>query len=535
MNTPSQFEAAKEAILQRYPDWKIFIEELMTRIKPFYLNEHDRDKAHFIHLIRFKSRSTLYDLLRELLELLKWSSKSYLLKIYREEYDSDKLTSARKFQKTHRFFPQVLVTDYLNGLFSYLQSPSHRPCRIYDQVESFLRERESFDLTNNEHFPSDATGCLIIHYLDSFTDDEACVLEVVQFIREKKLQDPDAFKRCFIPKSLSKALEKGLVHENELLFYSEDQPPLLTFSFDLAEVVKRQEQAIAQLTGMQTSFSEAVIKHFLQSLNGETPTLEQLDELFQTFLNPLIEELKGSLNGKTISIYRMKLDYQNEWLMHLTLNKQWKEELLLKKLRGLSHPAPSLDIEEEKFGKHLIALGTAAGRFVSEYRKRLSFDSITIVDKQQFSCFDSSLGFQSFSPSEEVLRKIREFDSSIPFLEEKLEFSEELQKYFRSLHGELIFYVGLGRTTGNLLAKMLADSLADSNLPIKVVATLPLDFEGTKPEMRAKAIADFLTKSGFGNSVLPLEQVVGQSLENKMQSLFGVADRNILRYLNSLE
>lgn len=532
MNTLSQFEAAKEAIIQRYPDWKIFIEELMSRIKPFYLNEHDRDKAHFIHLIRFKSRSTTYELIRELLALLKWSSKSYLLKFYQEEYDSDKLTSAREFQKTHQYFPQVLVTYYLNGLFTYLQSPTKRPCRIYDQVESFLKYRESFDLTNNGHFSSDASGCLIIHYLDSFADDEACVLEVVQFIREKKIQDSEILKKCFIPKMLSKALEKGLVYENELLFYSEDQPALLTFSFDLADVVKSHEQAIAQLTGMQTSFSEAVIKHFLRSLKGETPTLERLDELFQTFLNPLIEEVKESLNGNTISIYRMQLDYQNEWLMHLTLNKQWKEELFLKKLPGLSHPAPSLGIE---YSKHLIALGTAAGRFVSEYRKRLSFDSITIVDKQQFSCFDSSLCFKSFSPTEEILRKIREVDSSSPFLEEKLEFSEELQEYFRSLHGDLVFYVGLGRTTGNLLAKMLADSLADSKLPIKVVATLPLDFEGTKPEIRAKAIADLLTKNGFGNSILPLGQVVGQSLENKMQSLFGVADRYILKYLNSLE
>ncbi len=531
----SQFEAAKEAIHQRYPAWKTFIEELMSRIKPFYLNEHDRDKAHFIHLIRSKSQSPRDDLIRELLALLKWSSKSYLITMYREEYESEKLTSAREFQKAHRHFPQVLVTDYLNGLFSHLQSPSNRPCRIYDQVESFLKERKSIDLINNEGLSSNAEGSLIIHYLHSFDDDEDCVLEMVQFAREKKIQDPETLKKCYIPKRLSKALEKGLVHENELLFYSEDQPLLLTFSFDLAKVVERQEQAIAKLTGMQTSFSDSVIQHFLQSLKNETPTLEQLDELFQKFLNPLIEDVKESLNGKTISIYRMQLDFQNEWFIHLTLNKPWKEELFLKKLPGLSHPAPSLGIEEEKFGKHLIALGTAAGRFVSEYRKRLSFDSITIVDKQQFNCFDSSLCFQSFSPSEEDLRKIREVDSSSPFLEGKLEFSKELQEYFRSLHGELVFYVGLGRTTGNLLAKMLADSLADSNLPIKVVATLPLNFEGTKPEMRAKAIADFLTKSGLGNSILPLEHVVGQSLENKMQSLFGVADRNILKYLNSLE
>lgn len=507
----------------------------MSRIKPFYLNNQDQKKAHFIHLIRFKSQSTLYDLLRELLALLKWSSKSFLLKFYQEEYDSDKLTSAREFQKTHQYFPQVLVTDYLNGLFTYLQSPTKRPCRIYDQVESFLKYRESFDLTNNGHFSSDASGCLIIHYLDSFADDEACVLEVVQFIREKKIQDSEILKKCFIPKMLSKALEKGLVYENELLFYSEDQPALLTFSFDLAEVVKRNEQVLAQLTGMHTSFSEAVIQHFLQSLKGETPTLEPLAELFQTFLNPLIEEVKESLNGNTISIYRMQVDYQNEWLMHLTLNKPWKEELFLNKLPGLSNPSQSVIKDEENFGKHLIALGTAAGRFVSEFRKRLSFDSFTIVDKQQFSCFDSSLWFQYFSPSEEDIRKIREMDSSSPFLEEKLEFSAELLEYFKSLHGELVFYVGLSRPTGNLLAKMLADSLADSKLPIKVLATLPLPFEGTKPEMRAKAIADFLTKNGFGNSILPLEQVIGQSLESKMQSSFSVADKKILEYLNSLE
>lgn len=535
MNTLSQFEAAKEAILQRYPDWKIFIEELMSRIKPFYLNEHDRDKAHFIHLIRFKSRSTTYELIRELLALLLWKDRSDFLMSSRSKSGLEKFSSVRKFQKTRHYFPQVLVTDYLNGPFSLLHLSKVESSRVFSLVESFLINRRWFDFTLGKYLDSYACGCLIIHYLDSFADDEACVLEIVQFIREKKIQDPETLKKCFIPKRLSKALEKGLVHENELLFYSEDQPPLLTFSFDLAEVVKRQEQVLAQLTGMQTSFSEAVIKHFLQSLKGETPTLEQLDELFQTFLNPLIEEVKESLNGKTISIYRMQLDFQSEWLMHLTLNKQWKEELFLKKLPGLSHPAPSLGIEEEKFGKHLIALGTAAGRFVSEYRKRLSFDSITIVDKQKFSCFDSSLCFQSFLPSEEDLRKIREVDSSSPFLEEKLEFSVELQEYFRSLHGELVFYVGLGRTTGNLLAKMLADSLADSNLPIKVVATLPLPFEGTKPEMRAKAIADFLTKNGLGNSVLPLEQVVGQSLESKMQSLFGVADRYILKYLNSLE
>lgn len=307
MNTLSQFEAAKEVILQRYPDWKIFIKELMTRIKPFYLNEHDRDKAHFIHLIRFKSRSTTYELIRELLKLLKWRDRSDFLISSRRESELEKLSSVRKFQKTRHYFPQVLVTDYLNGLFSLLHLPKVETSRVYFLVESFLKERRWFDLTLGKYYHSYAGGSLIIHYWDSFADDEACVLEVVQFIREKKIQDPETLKKCFIPKRLSKALEKGLVHENELLFYSEDQPPLLTFSFDLAEVVKRQKQVLAQLTGMQTSFSEAVLKHFLQSLKGETPTLEQLDGLFQTFLNPLIQDLKESLNGKTISIYRMQL------------------------------------------------------------------------------------------------------------------------------------------------------------------------------------------------------------------------------------
>lgn len=194
----------------------------------------------------------------------------------------------------------------------------------------------------------------------------------------------------------------------------------------------------------------------------------------------------------------------------------------------------SMPTGEATNGKNLIALGTNAGRFVSQYHAKLSFDSFTIVDKQRLSCFDQSLSFLSFLPSEDAFRKIRDFDSSSPFLDEKLGFSEALLKHFRMLKGELIFLVGVGKSTGTLLAKMVMDSFGDSSPSIKILATSPFRFEGIKPEMRATAIAELYSKTGFGNSILSLENVAGLSYGENMQSLFEAADREILKRLKMI-
>jgi len=187
---------------------------------------------------------------------------------------------------------------------------------------------------------------------------------------------------------------------------------------------------------------------------------------------------------------------------------------------------PDVEPEGTLSPPHLIALGTAASKFLHRYKHQLQYSSITMID--EFLTEDLK-GNTCFIPFDRSLYRYDLWEDVCKLGSLPLEAS--IRCHFESLTGDLVFVSGLGRTSGSLLSQSLGTQYIHPHGNQKWVVTLPFQFEGIGKFERAYSVLRSLMNFHEGVTFLDFDEIRERFGNLSIRSAFEKGDQWILNEL----
>lgn len=312
MNDDLKLSIAQKALKKLYPDWQLFIDELIDRLEPFYKGIQSKEEVHFIQLIGYGKRQKARDILTDLLELVDWQSESIFLWENWDINAPSSFTQVAGFQQAYRKFPKVVLTDFLIEFFADAYSDLDK-CEEFFRVEKFLRNRKELDFVRDEG-PSDAKGGLVISFLNSFGDSDFIITRVIfQFLWENPFQSFEELRVRFVPEALEKMIEKEYVRKGEQLFFSKDEPRHILLAFELLKVAQMIEIKGQEVIGIPASLSFDSMEYFFSNVFYKKLSFPQLHRTALDFFLPVFRQFPRMTQKISFNPERVVLDFKGGW------------------------------------------------------------------------------------------------------------------------------------------------------------------------------------------------------------------------------
>jgi hypothetical protein len=181
--------------------------------------------------------------------------------------------------------------------------------------------------------------------------------------------------------------------------------------------------------------------------------------------------------------------------------------------------------------RHFIALGTAAGRLISNYGDQMDFDSYTIIDGLIPETSKVVTKHIRFEANQFMLTNDR-FQRGTSGIFEIIPLSNEIKDYLSGLKGELVFYTCLGNVTGTLLFQSIGYHFKNPSQKINWIATTPFEFEGTQKKVRAKGAISIVKENQNDPICFPFEQIRKLYGNLSIRTAFQKGDLEVLKLMN---
>jgi hypothetical protein len=293
MEKVEQFELAEFAMKKLHPKWTLFIDDLVRKIKPVWLGEHSKDKAHFIHLIGFGKKEKAQVIVMDLLEFLGWHKNAKLLFASSERNFPDSHEIAETFIKGNAILPKVLFTDML---FDMLIRRNHfGGCNIAKGVVAFMTNPESL-VINEEGFNSvKLNGALVISYLDVFMGDNYIQKRfmLAHFLKKKEVEE-NAFRSTFDEWEIKEWVELGLIRREELLFFAKDESKKITSVTRLIDLKEILENDFTKEKGFPILISDSAMDYYLAYVFTKNLPFYRLKLDMTFFFRPVVQKMPFS-------------------------------------------------------------------------------------------------------------------------------------------------------------------------------------------------------------------------------------------------
>lgn len=312
MKESIQFSMAKKAMKKLYPSWRLFIDQLMDLLEPFWLGTQSREEVHFIHLIGYGKRQKAREILTELLELLDWQMESIQLWDNWDLNGSSSFSQVVGFQESFPVFPKVVVTDFFIEFFAEAYS-DYGKCEEYYFVENFLRNRKELNFIRNG-IPSDARGGLVISYLNSFGDSDFTRTRLIfQFLWENPLTSFDQLRIQFLPEALERMIELGYVRKEELVFFSKDEPRHILLAFELISLTRALEEKGQALLGVPVSITMDSMDYFIRYVFHKDLSHTRLHQVALDFFLPVFSQYRRMARVVCRKVQLVEVDFAGSW------------------------------------------------------------------------------------------------------------------------------------------------------------------------------------------------------------------------------
>lgn len=157
--------------------------------------------------------------------------------------------------------------------------------------------------------------------------------------------------------------------------------------------------------------------------------------------------------------------------------------------------------------RHLIALGSAACRLVYMNFKRLPFDTVTFIDREEPGLIGDRQTFISFQSPDHLFDQVAHL--KIPKMDclPVLPLKPEIQRHLKSLEGDLVFLAGLGGVTSALLFQSIGCHYFHSSQRMKWLAIMPFAFEGIRKEVRSQWAIRVLIEKKIDPTLFYLDEI----------------------------
>lgn len=318
MNIELKLSMGQKALKKLYPDWQLFIDELIDRLEPFYKGIQSKEEVHFIQLIGYGKRQKARDILTDLLELLDWQSESIFLWENWDVNAPSSFTQVVGFQQSYRKFPKVVLTDFLIEFFADAYSDFDK-CEEFFRVEKFLSNRKELDFIRNEN-PSDAKGGLVISFLNSFGDSDHRRTRVIfQFLWKNPIQSIEELRVQLVPEALEQMIEKGYVRKGEQLFFSKDEPRHILLAFELLKVTQMIEIKGQELIGSPVSLTFDSMEYFLSYIIYKKLRFPQLHRTAWDFFLPVFRQFPRMTQKVSSKPESVELDFTGGWKFNVVV------------------------------------------------------------------------------------------------------------------------------------------------------------------------------------------------------------------------
>jgi hypothetical protein len=312
MNDLLHFSIAHKALKKLYPNWQLFIDEVMDLLQPFWLGTQSKESVHFIHLMGYGKRQKAREILTDLLELLDWQSESIFLWKNWDLNAPSALSQTVRFQEAFLVFPRVVLTDYLSDFFAGAPFADGR-CGDFARIETFLKERKELKLSE-DYRPSNARGRLVISFLDSFGDCDFIRTRLMfQFLWSKPMDSETELRRNFVPEDLQKLIEMEYFSKDELVFFSKDEPVHILLAVELQKVTQMLEQKGSQVLGIRIRLTFNAMDYFLAFIFYKRLSSIQLRRAAVDFFLPVFRQYPRMIQNLNPNASQVQLDFKGGW------------------------------------------------------------------------------------------------------------------------------------------------------------------------------------------------------------------------------
>jgi hypothetical protein len=316
MNDLLHFSIAQKALKKLYPNWQLFIDEVMDLLQPFWLGTQSKESVHFIHLVGYGKRQKAREILTDLLELLDWQSESIFLCENWDLNAPSALNQTVRFQEVLLVFPRVVLTDYLSDFFAGAPFADGR-CSDFARIETFLKERKELRLSE-DYRPSNARGRLVISFLDLFGDCDFIRTRLMfQFLWSKPMNSAADLRKNFLPEDLQKLIEKEYFSKDELVFFSNDKPAHILLAVKLQKVTQMLEQKGSDLLGIPVRLTFSSMDYFLAHIFYKRLSNPQLHRAALDFFIPVFRQYPRMSEKVEPSRSQVQLDFKGSWKFDL--------------------------------------------------------------------------------------------------------------------------------------------------------------------------------------------------------------------------
>ncbi|WP_100629825.1 hypothetical protein [Algoriphagus formosus] len=310
------FELLQRATAKIYPNYSLFLEEFLEKLKPFIYNEQSKAKAHFIHLVGFEQRKRARKIITDVLELLQWQNETIFLWESQDLNGPSLVSQAVAMQNTYAEFPKVIVTDGLYEFFYELQYENLRLCEEGKPVINFLQERESLNFPSSKSNPLRANGNLIISFIPSFEMFEAEYIGgMFNFLWENPANNFENFRRSYFPNELKNLVEKGLLNQKELIFFSKDESITIQTVMNVISLKPIIESQGRQILATQVEITSRTLSYFHLYVIYKKLSYPKLKKEALAFFDPVFRQYPRLASNlpKLEKPEKVKLDFIGGW------------------------------------------------------------------------------------------------------------------------------------------------------------------------------------------------------------------------------
>lgn len=317
-NTDLNFELLKRALLKIHPEYCLFLNEFLEKLRPVILNEHSKEEAHFIHLVGFDNKVEARKIITDVMELLQWQNETIFLWESPDYINGPShLAQAQALQETYTNFPPVLVTDGLWDFFHEVQFDDLKLCENGKQIVRFLHERRQLDLSEFRLKPLQAKGNLIISYIPNFESMEYDIGGgLIPYLWKSPEMDIEKFRKAFYPIELKRLVEKNYVRREELIFFSKDESYPIQYAMELISLCPVIETFGSQIVGFPVKLTCNALSYFHFYVFYKKLSYVKLKMEAFAFFEPVFRQyprMSGRLDGLQPEAGEVILDFKGGW------------------------------------------------------------------------------------------------------------------------------------------------------------------------------------------------------------------------------
>lgn len=316
------FEMAQRAILKIHPEYRSFLEGLMKRVLPIWTNTQSQKEVQIIHIVYFKPKEKLREILIDILELFEWQSEALFLFESTDFYRPSAYSQGLEFQKSYPKFPKVVVTDLLRDVFESLIWKRER-CSEREQVLKFLNQKKELDFLDVNSKPSDAREALVINIfaLDGVVDMERAE-SFLRFLWKHPSMNNGNFSKKYIPQSFEALLEEKVVLREELLFFCKDDFYELQLAFDLMSLRSMVEHRGFEILDIPVHLSVEALCYFQGYIAHKKLSYRNLKNAALDFFDPVFRQYpRFAMKLPKLTPHELLLDFEEGWRFKAEIEK----------------------------------------------------------------------------------------------------------------------------------------------------------------------------------------------------------------------